>query len=592
MKRHFISYLYSYTKKLLLLSGITIGAIAFTPQTTLAAERLRFNYGPLGFSLSVDSLELYAREGKINSELNFYTKRLDEKTVKQLRRILRRRINIDPILLYRLSRSPMVTEIIRSLGEVATTHHGHNGFYAIRGSLTNAAIEHQNRGVTLIDVLRAFPSEDILLNIDRVFELRDELTALVEYREEIRELVVQQAKKESSLSKINSFLPLKDLRTAGEIAFIQRTIKIDGRIANKEVGVRSREPFRVRLYLPQGLSQPAPIVFLSHGFGSEPRAFDYLGEHLASYGIAAVSVEHIGSDSDYELEILEGARKRCSAVLGVSPRSDCIKTRAIAAREFIERPLDIQFVIDELERRNFNDPAFKNTLDLDKIGVIGHSLGGYTTLALAGAEINVDRLQQQCPNKKINLNVSLLMQCRAKNLEVERQLKDPRIKGAIAISPIASGILGKESLSDITIPTAIISGSEDIIAPVVQEQVYPFTWLAAEDKYLAMIVPGDHFSGSSLPRKKPADPTIIEEFVGKRIADGQPYIKAFTVAFVKAHIEEDSEYLPYLDASYAQNLSNEQLDFSVIRSLNLESLEREYDDVLPVILPTLDSSEG
>ena len=574
MKKRFLDYLYSYTRKLLLLSGITVGAIAFGSRSTLAAERLRFNYGPLGFSLSIDSLELYAKEGKINSELNFYTKRLDEKTVKQLRRILRRRINIDPILLYRLSRSPMVTEIIEGLGEVATTHYGHNGFYAIRGSLTNAAIENQNRGVSLIDVLRAFPSEDILLNIDRVFELRDELTTLVEYREEIRKLVVQQAKKESNLNQVNSFLPLKDLRTAGGIAFSKQTIEIDGRIADKKVGIRSREPFRVRLYLPQGLSQPAPIVFLSHGFGSEPRAFDYLGEHLASYGIAAVSVEHIGSDSDYELEFLEGAKKR-----------------AIAPEEFIERPLDIQYVIDELERRNLNDPALKGTLDLNKIGVIGHSLGGYTTLALAGAEINLDRLRQQCPNKKINLNISLLMQCRAKNLEVESQLGDSRIKGAIAISPIASGIFGPESLSEISIPTAIISGSEDIIAPVVQEQVYPFTWLSTEDKYLATIVPGDHFSGSSLPREKPDNPTIIEEFVGKRIGDGQPYIKAFVVAFVKVHIEGDSEYLPYLDASYAQNISNEQLDFSVIRSLDLESLEREYSDILPVILPTLEPSE-
>ena len=549
-KRHFINYLYSSTKKLLLLSGISLAAIACASQPTLAAERLRFNYGILGFSLSIDSLELYAQEGKINSELNFYTKRLDERTVKQLRRILRRRINIDPILLYRLSRSPMVSEIIKSMGEVATTHQGHNGFYAIRGSLTNAAIANKGRGVTLIDVLRAFPSEDIFLDTERVFELRDELTALVEYREAVRKLVIEQAKKESNTSKINSFLPQKDLRTAGGIDFIQQTIEIDGRMTDKKSGIRSREPFRIRLYLPQGLSRPVPVVILSHGFGSEPKSFDYLGEHLASYGIAAVSVEHIGSDSDYELENLEGA-----------------KTRAIAATEFIERPLDIQYVIDELERRNLSDPALKGTLDLDKIGAIGHSLGGYTTLALAGAKINLDRLQQQCPNKKINLNMSLLMQCRAKNLKIERQLADSRIKGAIAISPIASGILGPESLSQISIPTAIVSGSEDIVAPVVQEQVYPFTWLAAKDKYLAMIIPGDHFSGSNLPREKPKDPTIIEEFVlkdtathiGKRLANGQPYIKAFAVAFVKAHIDRDSEYLPYLDAAYARNFLTNSL---------------------------------
>ena len=545
--------------------------IALIPRSIQAAENLRFNYGVLGFSLSIDSLELYAEEGEINSELNFYTKRLDDRTVKQLRRILQRRINIDPILLYRLTRSPMVANILESLGEVATTHRGHNGFHAIRGSITNSAIEHQDRGVSLIDVLRAFPGEDIWLNTSKLFELRDELTALVEYREAIRKLVTQQARKEATTEIGNSFLPKKDLRTPGGTAFTQQTIEIDSRIADKNSGVRSREPFRVRLYLPQGLDKPAPVVLLSHGFGSEPKSFSYLSEHLASYGIVAVSVEHIGSDSDYELEILEGVKKR-----------------AIASQEFIERPLDIHYVLDELERRNRTDSMLKGRLDLDRVGAIGHSLGGYTTLALAGAEINANRLQKQCPNKKINLNMSLLMQCRAKDLTSQQQLSDPRIDAAIAISPISSGILGQESLSDISIPTAIMSGSEDIIAPVVQEQVYPFTWLSMQDKYLAMIIPGDHFSGSNLPRRKPANPSIIEEFVGKRLADGQPYIKAFAVAFVKAHVEKDSEYLSYLTASYAQDISSDELDFSLIRSLDIQSLEQEYSDILPVILPTLE----
>ena len=227
-------------------------------------------------------------------------------------------------------------------------------------------------------------------------------------------------------------------------------------------------------------------------------------------------------------------------------------------------------------------------LNLEQVGVIGHSLGGYTTLALAGAELNVDRLRQHCPNKKINLNISLLMQCRAKDLTPQDQLADPRIKAAIAISPISSVILGKESLANISIPVAIMSGSEDIIAPVVQEQVYPFTWLSAPDKYLAMMIPGDHFSSSNLPRQKPTNPTIIEEFVGKRLADGKPYIKAFAVAFIKAHLEHNSEYRSYLTAAYGRNISNEQFNFSLIKSLDLELLEQEYADILPVILPTLE----
>ena len=549
------------------LLGLTTAIL--TPQPAQGADKIHFNYGMLEFPLSVDSLETFAKTGEIDSELGFYTQRLREKQILQLQRILRRRINIDPILLYRLTRSPMVVEIIQSLGEVATTHHNGNGFYAIRGSVTNAALK-QGGGVTLIDVLREFPGENIEVDLGKLIQLQKELTALVEYREAVRELVAKQATQESGLSIKNTFLPQRDLRVSGGIVHKEQIIEIGSRMADKNSGIRSRKPFRARLYLPQGLSEPAPLVVMSHGFGSEPKSFDYLGEHLASYGIAAVSVEHIGSDSDYELEILEGARKQ-----------------AISPQEFIERPLDVRYVLDEIERRSQSDPQLQK-IDLQRVGVIGHSLGGYTALTLAGAEINSKRLRQQCPHKKINLNMSLLLQCRAKKLVPQQQLADPRIKAAMAISPISSGIHGQESLSQISIPTAIFAGSEDIIAPVVQEQVYPFTWLSAKDKYLAMLIPGDHFAGSNLPRRKPAEPTVVEEFVGRRLGGGQPYVKAFAVAFIKAHLAGDSSYFPYLTAAYARDLSDSEVDFNVVRSLDLEAIEAEYQDVLPVILPTLD----
>ena len=566
-KLSFIKNFYLSTIKFLVLGGISCGGVALTALPSLGAENLRFNYGIFSFSLSIDALELYASKGEINSELNFYTKRLDEKKVKQLRHILRRQIKINPILLYRLTRSPIGIDIIESVGKMATTHYGHNGFYAIRGSVTNAAMEYQDRGITLIDVMRKFPGQDIQVDISKLMDLQNELTTLVEYREAIRELIVREAIEEASIGISNNFTPQKDLRTLGETAFTKQTINIGPRTADRNSSIGSQKPFRVRLYLPQGLSKPAPLVVLSHGFGSEPESFDYLGEHLASYGIAAVSVEHIGSDSDYELEILEGAKRQ-----------------AISPQEFIDRPLDIRHVIDELERRNKFDLMLKGTLDLERIGAIGHSLGGYTALTLAGAKINTNRLRQQCPDKKINLNMSLLMQCLAKDLTPKQELADPRIKAAIAISPIASKIHGPESLSNISIPTAIISGSEDIVAPVVQEQIYPFTWLSAKDKYLAMMIPGDHFSTTYTPHNRSSESTVIEKLVGgRRSNSSRPNVKAFAVAFIKAYIEQDPEYLSYLTASYAQDISSSEINFKIIRSLDLESLEQEYSDTLDLL---------
>ena len=58
---------------------------------------------------------------------------------------------------------------------------------------------------------------------------------------------------------------------------------------------RSRQ-FTVDFYLPQGLSQPAPVIVFSHGLASDRQHFAATAKHLASHGFVAVTVEHPGSN--------------------------------------------------------------------------------------------------------------------------------------------------------------------------------------------------------------------------------------------------------------------------------------------------------
>ncbi len=74
--------------------------------------------------------------------------------------------------------------------------------------------------------------------------------------------------------------------------------------------------------------------------------------------------------------------------------------------EFINRPLDVKFLLDELENRDKSDPSIQ--LNLQQVGVIGQSFGGYTALALAGASLNKEQLQKDCQKLNDSLNVSLL----------------------------------------------------------------------------------------------------------------------------------------------------------------------------------------
>ncbi|MGL5033394.1 MAG: alpha/beta hydrolase, partial [Microcystaceae cyanobacterium] len=49
-----------------------IGAACLTAMPGQAAEKLSFIYSPLNFSVEVSSLELFAKEGKVNKNLEFY----------------------------------------------------------------------------------------------------------------------------------------------------------------------------------------------------------------------------------------------------------------------------------------------------------------------------------------------------------------------------------------------------------------------------------------------------------------------------------------------------------------------------------------
>lgn len=53
-------------------------------------------------------------------------------------------------------------------------------------------------------------------------------------------------------------------------------------------------------------------------------------------------------------------------------------------RNAIERPRDVSFAIDQLEKANAPGGELAGKLDLKRIGVAGHSFGAYTAMAIAG----------------------------------------------------------------------------------------------------------------------------------------------------------------------------------------------------------------
>lgn len=518
---------------------------AIVPNPAQGAERIYVNYGPLEFSLPISALELYAQEGTINDELAAYANYLEPEQLEQLRLILLARLDVSPVAIAQFLYSPQGELILGRVGEIIETKAGQPGFHAIRAALIKAAADPQ--GFTLLKVLQEFPTYGIRINSARSLEVLEDLSNLIQRtqraiaaveRQSIAEALVQEPDDLSPLqelrrSALERFSNLPDLRERGPVSYAKRTLTLTDSGRNRS--------FPVDLYLPQ-VAGTARVIVISHGLGSDRQTFAYLANHLASHGFAVAVPEHPGSNARQVRALFEG-----------------IANEVTPPQEFIDRALDIKFMLDELER------SFSGQLNLQQVGALGQSFGGYTVLALAGAEINFEQIQQDCQTINDSLNLSLLLQCRVEVLpRQDFELQDERIQAAFAINPIGSTIFGSSEFMDIDEPVMLVAGSDDTVAPALAEQIIPFTWLTNPNKYLVLLEKGTHFS--TLAQSEAGIP-LPTEAIGPDPEVAQQYVKALSLAFFQTHISGREEYQRYLSAFYSRAISQDIMPLFLVESL-------------------------
>lgn len=546
--------------------GLFLAPLA--PRPALSAETIYVSYGPLNFSLSVDALATFAESGEITPEFRFYARLIKPKQREELRQLLQRRFKVSPVAVSQMTYTPLAEAALKRLGLAIQTEARVEGFNAIRAALILAATNPD--GLTVIDVLRRFPTRGIRIDAEVLLDLRGQLTTFFNYRDAAIAAIDQQTTTEAPSQLASSVAQQMDLRAPGPFKVDQRTLNFtESRNQRSLTGEKLDQPFEVEVLLPQGVTQPVPVVVFSHGLGAYRTRVLWLLEHLASHGFAVVAPEHVGSNLRRREEVLRG-----------------LLSSDIAPIEFLNRPLDIKVALDELERLSQTDPAWKGRLDLQRVGVIGNSLGGQTALSVAGAELNRPRLRQVCAKNEPSLNLSTLLQCladQAPSLNVSA--RDPRIKAAIALHPPSSVIFGPESLSQIQVPTMILAGSGDILAPVNSEQIYPFIWLTTPEKYLALLVPSGHIFADAADNLSPALNLLLGGPEPERKRD---ITEALSVAFMQVYLNDRPEFRNYLTTGYAQSLSSEALRLDLIRSLSADQINQNFGGPPPrPIVPAL-----
>jgi predicted dienelactone hydrolase len=507
-------------------------------QPVRSAERIYVNYGPLEFSLPIKALETYAKTGKIEEGLDFFADYLTKEQLEQLRQTLISPVDLTPVAISQFLYSPQGETILRRVGQVIQTTSRQSGFYALRSALILAATNKE--GLNLLTVLQKFPTYGIRINSENGLAIINDLDNLLQITENTISVVRQQANREIQNSPPIDVAALPDLRKRGPIPYSQATLELEDPDRDRKLPID--------FYLPQQQGvEPTPLIIISHGLGSDRTTYTYLAEHLASYGFAVAAIEHPGSNASQIQALLNGFARE------VTP-----------PQEIIDRPLDVKFLLDYLEDN------YSRQLNVQKVGIIGQSFGAYTALALAGARIDYNHLENTCEQLDSSLNISLILQCLGLKLpKSSYDFHDRRIAAAIAINPLTSAFFGQASLSQIKIPVTIIAGSDDPITPALSEQIEPFTWLTVKDKYLAVLQKGTHFStlGVSSIGEELAFPT---EVIGPDPKIAQNYVKAIGLAFFGTYITGNSQYQPYLNASYAHKISNQAMPLDLIKSIDLK----------------------
>ncbi|MDY7020538.1 MAG: alpha/beta hydrolase [Cyanobacteriota bacterium] len=533
--------------------GFVFGVLSFTftSLSVEAAERIYIDYGSMEASIPVAALQEYATENKIAPELAPYLKILTSEEQEKLREILQMELVVEPQQLRQVFQSQMGKLLFETIGEmiqVKDDKNGQNGAIAIQDAVLQAATSPED--FTPLNIIDQF-SGDIQLNVVKIQALFDNISTLKQETASLVQTLENITQTEAKLEPETDFSQLADLRSKGQFKRTHEALRLQD-------SQRDRE-FLVNLYFPRELSgepESIPVVVVSPGLGATDETGLHFINHLVSHGYFVVSVHHPHSNFRYLQAFFEGQT------------SD-----AFDVKEFINRPLDITFVLDELEKRN--SIQFQGKLNLKQVGVAGQSFGAYTALALAGAKINFEQLKQDCRAPIELLNLSQLLQCQALMLpEKYYSLKDDRIVAAFVTDPVSRSVFGEAGLNEVNLPVFWGAGSSDRLTPVMLEQLHAFTWLSSPNKYFALTKGSQHLNLNfeTLKGLDTLEEEALPELVSQNLPIIETYVQAMSLAFFQVYVADRSNYKPYLRSSYAVTISQEPHTLSFLSSSSSHKL--------------------
>ena len=282
-------------------------------------------------------------------------------------------------------------------------------------------------------------------------------------------------------------------------------------------------PLRIRL--PEAVGR-RPTILFSHGLGGSRGGGAEWGEHWASHGFAVIHVQHPGSD-----ESLWKDRPMGERMAGLRSGADL--------RQFMARIADIRFVVSELGRRQTAGDTLAARVDLDRLGMSGHSFGAITTLYLGG----------QRPAASVAD-------------WLDRDFSEARFAAFLAFSPQAMGSDPAQQFVRFTRPALLVTGTLDGqpfpgLGASPAQRLVPFEAMAATgNKFLLVVEQADHmyFNGTRGLRDIGASGRDGIDFAAIE-RRGYRLVKAVSTAYWQAYLQNDDAAMRWLKGGAAAELA-------------------------------------
>lgn len=256
-----------------------------------------------------------------------------------------------------------------------------------------------------------------------------------------------------------------------------------------------------------------PLIVLSHGSGGNNASLAWLAVPLAARGAIVIAANHPGSTTG-------DSRPQTDLTLQIR---------------------DLSQLIDHY----LQAPAWRPYIDADNVGAIGHSKGGYSVLALAGAQVTRVSLTRYCQQMPQMPDCQFyqrggVQREQTDNARLAARYRDTRVKWVVALDPGMSYAFTPASLQRISVPLRVVAAGYYIRATGSMT-------LGAERLPLPVTVLKDAGHYDFLPLCQPTAQTILaqeeegEAFICETSAAERESVHRRAIAAVEALMERATE---------------------------------------------------